>query len=183
MPVFRGFPLLSPFWWGREGLGCWIIEVATELPASSVLRFFVTAVGPFDFRGETVVGALAVSVTPTFCGLSFFWIDFFPVLGVPSESEPLLKSELESFADVELPDDSESLSLSSELSMEGRVWLDPAGERDLCTDEVVISRTATAFGVGGASDSKSESGFDESVGIIVSQGLRVEENTHLRILI
>lgn len=101
-----------------------MIEVATELPASSVLRLFVTAVGSSDFCGEATADVLAAFATFTFCGLSLARTNFFPASGVSpelelsSESESELEAELESSADVEDPEESESLSLSL---MEGRV--------------------------------------------------------------
>ena len=97
--------------------------------------------------------------TCTFCGLLPFRIDFSPTLGAPSESDSQSDAELESSDGEERPDP-ESLSLSSEALMDGRVWLEPAGERDLSTDVAVLLSTCitAVFGVGAPpSDSDSES--------------------------
>ena len=163
------------------------MEVATELPASSILRLFVTAVGSSDFCGEAIAGVLAALATFVFCALLLAWTDF-SLASEESESELSSESEsesdveLESSADVEDPEESESLSLSL---MEGRVWLDPAGERGLGVGEVAApsTSTTTAFWVGASSSEseESESELDESVDTIVSKGMKIEENTHLRI--
>ena len=161
--------------------------MATELPASSILRLFVTAVGSSDFCGELIADGLVVLATFAFCGLLLARTGFFPAsevsseLELPSESESEPDVELESSADVEDPEDSESLSLSSEPLMEGRVWLDPAGERGLDTSGVVVPPTpiTMAFGVGVSSES--EESESESVGVTVSKGLEIKENTYPRI--
>jgi len=153
--------------------------VATELPASSVLRLFVTAVGSSDFCGEGIADVLAAFATFVFCDLSLAWAGFFPASEeseseLSSESESESDVELESSADVEDPEDSESLPL-----MEGRVWLDPAGDRDLGASEAGAPSAliTTAFGVETSSSEseESESELDESADIIVSEGTKIRE--------
>jgi len=99
-------------------------------------------VGPSDLRGEPMAGALTVLATFPFRGLPFAWIKFFRVSEEPD-------AELDSSTDVGLPEDSESRSLSSELLMEGRVWLDPV-ERDSGAGEgpALSTPITSAFGVG-----------------------------------
>ena len=169
-----------------------------ELPASSVLCLFDTAVDPSDSCGKRIADVLGALTAFVFCDLSFTCTDFFPTSETLLESGSLSGSEaeLEFPADVELCDDSESLSLSSELLIEGRVWLDLVGERDSDTDEGLVpsASIAMAFGVGASSSDseslsspgedseESDSVFGESMGITVSERLKIEENTYFQIL-
>ena len=98
---FREFP----FWCGLEGLGCWVLEVTTEVPISSVLRFLVTAVGPFTFCGGLTAGVSTVLARFVFHGLPLPCIIFSLALEVPSESGSESDVKLESSDDNDPPED------------------------------------------------------------------------------